>query len=866
MKKLYIKIITIVLSVVFITGCTGADSTGNGGNNNGNNGGNGSVDTTAPVVVKGAMAEELKTGDSLIVLYTVTDDVSAQSDIYVEVKVFDANGLNKTNVYYSQADKTFTPLEEGEYTVYIYAYDKAGNSSYAEHTIGVFDNLNESNPIRLALADTASSSIPGLNTKFYYTAYVKDSTALPEVTFKLLRGGSYEYASEVSGGIDGKNQTFSAKYTGIHFLEATAIYNGHRLTVHKQIAIEAIGDSVEVYGFSWENVYGYDYAGMTVGKDCITIDGSGGSAPLVRSDLSDKGISGGYKLTFTACGMDKEGGFSVADYPLAKTAVVTQGAGEERRDWFNIMPNGSYPGGCVIVTNFMENGTDDFKTHNAYALDEDFSEENEIMISRDRKKYSMFINGGIKAERSSETIEQSVKAVEFTAYGTAFSVSDIKIVKAQDSAEELPGYSMPSSPDFGNGAVVHDPSVFKDTDGRYYAFGSHFATAYSDDLIKWSQYSSDGGAALLYSGDWRTVLSDAFSHVRNASSTWAPDVIKIGSKYYMYYSLSTFGSAVSYIGRVEASSPTGPYSNSQYIIKSNGSSSEPNAIDPALFYDKDGRLWMSYGSFFGGIYIKELYADGANAGLPKEAGYGKLLWGGGGFGPEGPYIFYNAETNYYYLMVSHGSLSTDYNMRVARSANPDGPYVDITGKDMAVYGNSGNKLAGNYQFNGYTSGYAAMGHNSVICENGEYFVVYHTRFRAGNSASSSHSMYVNQLFFNEAGWPVLAPNRYAGESAGKVTASNAAGTYDLLIHTAVGNDSQFATSSEYVFGADGSIRQSSTVKGSFAIKDNYYIDISLNGEVYRGVIVPQWNGNKYKAVLSVSCVSSSGVSLWANMQ
>jgi arabinan endo-1,5-alpha-L-arabinosidase len=63
---------------------------------------------------------------------------------------------------------------------------------------------------------------------------------------------------------------------------------------------------------------------------------------------------------------------------------------------------------------------------------------------------------------------------------------------------------------------------------------------------------------------WQTILADAFTHVgtdkdnKPSESTWAPDVIKMAGKYYMYYSLSLFGSGKSYIGRVEANSVTGP--------------------------------------------------------------------------------------------------------------------------------------------------------------------------------------------------------------------------------------------------------------------------------------------------------------------
>ena len=95
----------------------------------------------------------------------------------------------------------------------------------------------------------------------------------------------------------------------------------------------------------------------------------------------------------------------------------------------------------------------------------------------------------------------------------------------------------------------------------------------------------------------------------------------------MYYSLSTFGSSVSYIGRVEGDSALGPYDNSVEIVKSDGRGG-PNAIDPELFFDKEGRLWFVYGSFFAGIYIKEMHASGKTLAYLKKKDmanfYGKV--------------------------------------------------------------------------------------------------------------------------------------------------------------------------------------------------------------------------------------------------
>jgi arabinan endo-1,5-alpha-L-arabinosidase len=281
-----------------------------------------------------------------------------------------------------------------------------------------------------------------------------------------------------------------------------------------------------------------------------------------------------------------------------------------------------------------------------------------------------------------------------------------------------------------------------------------------------------------------------------------------------------------------------------------------NAIDPALFYDKSGKLWMSYGSFFNGIYIFELETSGARIGLPKtgQGTYGKRIWNGNN-GPEGPYIFYNPTTDYYYLMVSHGSLSTDYNMRVARSKNPDGPYLDIRGNDVTSTNAGGNKLAGNYKFAGSSRDYAALGHNSVLIENGKYFVIYHTRYLSGTSdVSVNHNQFVNQLFFTSDGWPVMAPNRYAGESAGRVNDEDVLGEYDVVVHTPVGNSATFVNSSVYTLSIGSNVQRTG----------DYHFSVTINGTAYNGVMVPQYNYDLGYAELSFTGVSSQGNSVWAN--
>ncbi len=81
-----------------------------------------------------------------------------------------------------------------------------------------------------------------------------------------------------------------------------------------------------------------------------------------------------------------------------------------------------------------------------------------------------------------------------------------------------------------------------------------------------------------------------------------------------------------------------------------------NAIDACIEYDQEGRMWMAYGSFFGGIRVVELNATTGYrksqtdegtliASRPYSIDNGSL---------EGPIIRYH--DGYYYLFVSYDNL------------------------------------------------------------------------------------------------------------------------------------------------------------------------------------------------------------------
>ena len=274
----------------------------------------------------------------------------------------------------------------------------------------------------------------------------------------------------------------------------------------------------------------------------------------------------------------------------------------------------------------------------------------------------------------------------------------------------------------------------------------------------------------------------------------------------------------------------------------------PNAIDPAIFYDKDGGMWMAYGSWSGGIYLLELdpatgqaihpTASAKDGNVITDIYFGKKIAGGYGQSGEGPYVIYDKDTGYYYLYMSYGYLTAKqrYNIRMFRSENPDGPYVDAAGKE-ATWGSSGHngigvKVLGSYNLPCLAYKYMAPGHNSALIDDDKMFLVYHQRFSTGNEG---HELRVHQMLMNENGWPCVLPYEYTGETvADGYKKDEVAGTYYMIKQDP--NDNTSAVEYNAVaLNDDGTL--SGYLKGSWEMKDNsIYLSIKCGTATYQGVI------------------------------
>jgi Beta-xylosidase len=414
----------------------------------------------------------------------------------------------------------------------------------------------------------------------------------------------------------------------------------------------------------------------------------------------------------------------------------------------------------------------------------------------------------------------------------------------------------------------HDPSIYKDGD-TYWVFSSDVAVGRaptqglqvrkSADLVNWEYVGTALGgipkAARDYSG---------------SSSLWAPDVIKLGKKYYLYYAASKMGSQTSCICYATADKITGPWEDHGIIYKSDYTSDE-NAIDPAVFFDNDKRLWMVYGSFFDGIHLMKM---DEKTGLPAEKGPGKIIaTRGDGAGEEGPYIVYNPEFKKYYLFVSYDSLSSDYNIRVGRADSVEGPYYDILGQKMTDYpysddvpedvdivsANVGYKLMGGFAFkNG--EGWAAPGHNSVLNDNGEWYVVHHARIERDKNWAFLN---VRKMVWSDDGWPMASPERYAGEKEQKIPEGAAAGKWEIFEHDRCAI--MDAVSKEIAVMPDKTV--TGEYSGSWNMSGDNSMTLSITDESgtkrdIKGRLLPAWDWENGRQCIVFTGIDQNGQAWW----
>lgn len=223
---------------------------------------------------------------------------------------------------------------------------------------------------------------------------------------------------------------------------------------------------------------------------------------------------------------------------------------------------------------------------------------------------------------------------------------------------------------------IHDPSTIMECDGKYYTFGT-------------------GGGGLISEDGW-TWNGGAVRPGRGA----APDALKIGDRYLIAYSATGGGLGGGHSGQVltmwnktlDPNSPDFKFTD-PIVVASSVEDEDCDAIDAGLLLDPtDGRLWLSYGTYFGFIRIVELDPTTGERVKGNEAVNIAIDC-------EATALLYR--NDWYYLFATHGTCcdgpNSTYNIVVGRSRNVTGPYLDNVGRDMLEGGGKMVIAAGNRQ-------------------------------------------------------------------------------------------------------------------------------------------------------------------------
>ena len=229
---------------------------------------------------------------------------------------------------------------------------------------------------------------------------------------------------------------------------------------------------------------------------------------------------------------------------------------------------------------------------------------------------------------------------------------------------------------------VHDPSTVVHFHGKYYVFSTGRGAPF---------YSSPDSVTWTREGIVFTQIPDAVHALvpkNNGTDVWAPDIIRIGDRFYLYYAVSSWGSFQSAIGLatnpvLDPKDPAYKWTDRGVVVTSDGNE-DLNAIDPGVILAPDGTLWICYGSYHGSIRVTQLDPHTGLALAPRTLGAPIAT---ARESEASDIVFHD---RFFYLFVNHGSCckgkDSTYNIRVGRARTITGPYLDRDGAPLATGG------------------------------------------------------------------------------------------------------------------------------------------------------------------------------------
>ena len=314
----------------------------------------------------------------------------------------------------------------------------------------------------------------------------------------------------------------------------------------------------------------------------------------------------------------------------------------------------------------------------------------------------------------------------------------------------VPSFALDPAPAMQGDTRVHDPSAI-DVGGHWAAFytgdagglyqGAILAKT-SPDGITWARAGAVGKGVPKWT---QAVLG------YKSQDIWAPTISVRDGIYYLYYSVSSFGINQSAIGVMTnpAFDPANPgvgWQDQGEVLHST-LKDDWNAIDPFRIDTADGRAWLSFGSYWSGIKLRELDPKSGKLLAPDTPTYDLAARGRGGAIEASSILEHDGK---FYLFVSYDQCCQDvastYRIMVGRADAITGPYADKSGTPMLKSGATElQRKIGRYIGPG--------GQEPVKTPQGDV-LVYH--YYDGEDGGAS-KLQITPISWTDDGWPELAP-------------------------------------------------------------------------------------------------------------
>jgi arabinan endo-1,5-alpha-L-arabinosidase len=304
---------------------------------------------------------------------------------------------------------------------------------------------------------------------------------------------------------------------------------------------------------------------------------------------------------------------------------------------------------------------------------------------------------------------------------------------------------LPLEQSASRGITTRDPSSIVKCKDEYWVFytGRGVPSYRSKDLAKWGP----GPTVFRMAPEWIARIVPENRHMLY----WAPDIIKLGDQFLLYYSVSTIGKMTSAIGlatnaTLDPDDPAYHWTDQGFVVRTQDGDGY-NAIDPSVFHDSDGTLWLTFGSYWSGIKLIQLDPQTGKRMTPDS----KLVSIAYNDSIEASYLC--KHDTYYYLFVNWGSccrgLQSTYNVRIGRSKSVTGPYVDKAGVDMLDRGGS--------LFLATTNGpLIGPGHAGTLHAQGKSWFT--SDFEGDLRMQGNATLAIMPLRWNADGWPEATVN------------------------------------------------------------------------------------------------------------